>query len=164
MNKLRRQPLSRRGMMRREFPFALGAVLVLALGVIAWRGKWFSRGPGVQIPKPLANPPNMEQLGADLANVVDTIVLTLGGISDDTTAYASLPAIEDATRLIISFKLDRLPDSYRAKMMPDVKPMVSRLVGILKKLYKLPGIQAIIEPSISPFLSRLQAFANVPAD
>ena len=38
------------------------------------------------------------------------------------------------------------------------------MLRVLKGLYKLPGVQAIIEQSVVPMLSRLQAFANVKAD
>ena len=64
----------------------------------------------------------------------------------------------------IGLKLDRLPESHKSALIDVVKPMVNKLVQVLKGLYKLPGVQALIEPSITPMLSRLQAFANVKAD
>jgi hypothetical protein len=35
---------------------------------------------------------------------------------------------------------------------------------VLKRQYKIPGVQAILEPMVSPMLSRLQAFAQIEVD
>ncbi len=34
----------------------------------------------------------------------------------------------------------------------------------LNRTYKLPGVQAILEPQVSSMLSRLQAFAEIKVD
>ncbi|MEQ1828196.1 MAG: hypothetical protein ABL921_19710 [Pirellula sp.] len=139
-------------------------VLMFALGVLAWKSKWFSGNRAVRVPALVSNPPSVDELTSNLANTVDSLGKVFETIQDESTANSALGSIEEATNMVISWKLDRLPENYKTDMMNDVKPMVWKLVGSLKRLYKIPGVQAIIEPAVSPLLSRLQAFANVAAD
>lgn len=120
--------------------------------------------PQISLPSVTLNPPSVEELTESLKRSVDSIVESLSAIKDETSSHATLPLIDEATTAVIGLKLDRLPESHKPAMIELVRPMVNRMVQVLKGLYKLPGVQAIIEPSISPMLSRLQAFANVKAD
>ena len=95
---------------------------------------------------------------------VDELAQSLSVVTGEATANVAMLKIDEATTTVVGLKLARLPESHRSAMMDLVKPMVNKLVQVLKGLYKLPGVQAIIEPSITPMLSRLQAFANVKAD
>jgi hypothetical protein len=142
----------------------LTAAVLVAGVVTAWRAKLFSRGPAVLMPETLVNPPSKEELMKEIGLIVDSLATTLESVQDLATANQSLAGIEKATDQVLALNLQRLPKNYQPDMMEDVKPMVFRLVRILKNLYKLPGVQAIVEPSVSPLLSRLQAFANVPVD
>ncbi|HUP77507.1 MAG TPA: hypothetical protein VM260_03030 [Pirellula sp.] len=118
----------------------------------------------ITMPAVTLNPPTVEELTERLMRTVDELAQSLGDIRDEATANAALLKIEEATVTVVGLKLSRLPDSHKSAMIDLVKPMVNKLVQVLKGLYKLPGVQAIIEPSITPMLSRLQAFANVKAD
>lgn len=88
----------------------------------------------------------------------------LAAIQDEATAQNAAPAIDQANALIIEMGLDRLPATHKLELIDRVKPMVIHLANDLKRIYRIPGVQAYIEPAISPMLSRLHALANVPAD
>ena len=118
----------------------------------------------VTMPTVTVNPPSVEELTETIKRTVDELAQSLGDVRDEAAANAVLLKIEEATTTVIGLKLARLPESHKTAMMDLVKPMVNNLVQVLKRLYKLPGVQAIIEPSVTPMLSRLQAFANVKAD
>jgi len=118
----------------------------------------------ITMPTVTLNPPSIEELTETLKRTVDELAQSLGDVRDEAAANAALLKIEEATATVVGLKLARLPESHKSAMIDLVKPMVNKLVQVLKGLYKLPGVQAIIEPSVTPMLSRLQAFANVKAD
>jgi len=120
--------------------------------------------PQVRLRSVTLNPHSVAERTASLKRSVDSIVKSLSAFQDEARSNAALPTIEEAATAVIGLKLDRLPESHKSAMIEVVRPMVHKMVQVLKGLYKLPGVQAIIEPSISPMLSRLQAFANVKAD
>jgi DNA-binding IclR family transcriptional regulator len=111
--------------------------------------------------KPTESP---EQILESLDKVRENVIFTIGQISDMDTAAQALPAIDEAALVVISHKLERLPEDYKQTMQPEVRKIAVELTSTFKRLYKIPGVQAIIEPTISPLLSRLQAFANLSVD
>ena len=150
--------------MTKFFVFVLIAAGLVYVGIILLGMRRVPQTGQVRVPTAITNPAGIEELTRDLNYTVDSVLEGLRKISDPVNAQNALATIEDATSTVISLKLDRLPDSHKSTLMIVVKPMVDRIVKVLKGLYKLPGVQAIIEPAISPMLSRLQAFANVSAD
>lgn len=142
--------------------FALGVGLVFALGSVC--GCNTKKSAPFSLPPVTSNPPSVGDLTESLKTIVDRVVASLNEVKDEASSQAVLPLIEEATTSVIGMGLDRLPESHKSGMIDAVRPMVNQLVQVLKRLYKLPGVQAVIEPAISPVLSRLQAFANVKAD
>jgi cytoskeletal protein RodZ len=139
-------------------------VVLGGLGFFLWKN-WQSRPSGpVLAPAVTVSPPSAEELSSTLKSSVESVSEALSKIVDHTNVQEALGTIEEATSAVIAMKLDRLPESHKAVLTTQVKPMAIKMAGELKKLYKMPGVQATIEPAISPMLSRLQAFANVSAD
>jgi len=76
-----------------------------------------------------------------LTRTVDELAQSLGPVRDEAAANAALLKIEEATATVVGLKLARLPESHKSAMIDLVKPMVNKLVQLLKGLYKLPGFR-----------------------
>lgn len=148
----------------RHFTRFVLLIVLVGIAFYLWKTQQHvAQGP-LRIPTVVENPMSIEEISRTMQTTANSITVALEKISDHTQVQESLKAIDDSTTTVIALKLDRLPESHKSALKEEVKSIVVKMMGQLKKLYKLPGVQAIVEPAISPLLSRLQAFANVSAD
>jgi len=52
--------------------------------------------------------------------------------------------------------LDSMPDAARSSLGSMVGPTVDKLEGATGALYKIPGVQGVVEPMLNPLLERLR--------
>ncbi len=134
---------------------------------IYWQSQASSDYSGIEI-QPLvpldASTLDPSELTKNIAQLTNDLVKILEQIQDEADARNSEPAIEDTTQRTIALKLERIPESIQVECLPSVKQSVEGLMQTLKRQYKIPGVQAILEPMVSPMLSRLQAFAKIQVD
>jgi uncharacterized alpha-E superfamily protein len=160
--------------MHRQGPLVIRVLfytlLVGGIGITAfvyWRSQASSDYSGIQIqplvpldaatldPQELTQ--SIAQLTADLGKLVEQI-------QDEAGARRTESGIEAITQRVIALNLERIPESIQVECLAQVKPSVEALMQVLKRQYKIPGVQAILEPMVSPLLSRLQAFAQIQVD
>jgi hypothetical protein len=105
-----------------------------------------------------------QKLTESISQIVADLSGSLEQIEDEAGARMTEPAIEAATASVVALSLERIPESVQTECLANVKPTVEGLMQVLKRQYKIPGVQAILEPMVSPMLSRLQAFAQIEVD
>lgn len=149
------------------FRVVLYAVLlggIAVTGFIYWRSQASYLYSDVEI-RPItpldAATVDPQELTADISQIVAKLSESLQQVQDESGARMTAAAIEHATEQVLALRLERIPESIQNACSIEVKPIVEKLMQILNRQYKLPGVQAILEPMISPMLSRLQAFTKI---
>jgi len=163
MNDTRRQgPLIIRALF---YALLLGGIGVTAF--VYWRSQASSDFSGMEI-QPLvpldAATLDPQELTESIAQVTADLGKLLEQIQDEAGARMTESAIEVITQRVVALNLERIPESIQVECLTKVKPTVEALMQVLKRQYKIPGVQAILEPMVSPMLSRLQAFAQIQVD
>ena len=107
-------------------------------------------------------PAAMPDLGSMTAKALGALTTALGGIKDEATAKAAVPALTDIAKQIDGVK------SAAALLSGDAKKPIASLVaaalpGItsaVEKAVGIPGVGALISPVLGPMISNLGALAK----
>lgn len=165
------------------WPWLLGALVLLALGALAWH---FLAGRHKQVVETV-NPPVEEQATApaqapyaglfdklrgikagdvdvgDLAtSAVNDLYSSLQGIKDSATAQSSAPGLAKASSEFdqLTSVLNQLSPENRkilAGLFTSVKPNIDQL---LDKALAIPGVAAVIKPAVDAIRSKLDTLAT----
>jgi len=95
-----------------------------------------------------------------IRTILDSVVTSLGSISNVNSAKAVLPSLTEATQQLESFadKLDRIPKSQKPAVISVVSSTIPRLKAIIDKVYTQPGVGKILEPVLRKLLNQLSRF------
>jgi len=164
------------------WPWLLGALAILAAGLLAWQLLSGRHRHVVEAPSPktevpaevsgeapyvgLLNKLHGIKVGdvdiGDLSTAaVDDLYKSLSGIKDDATAQAAVPAVNKA-----SSEFDQLSDLFK-QLPPDAqKAVVEAFVAIrpnldqlIDRVLAIPGVGAIIKPTVDAIRVKLDALA-----
>jgi hypothetical protein len=113
---------------------------------------------GVAVPEiPKVDLPDLTNLKKSLSATFDGLTGTLEGIKDEEGAKGAISKIEEAVTAYGGLGVDQLPKAAQSALAPFLKPMLTRLKGVLDTVYAIPGVQGIIEPVIGPMLKTVES-------
>ena len=95
-----------------------------------------------------------------IRTILDTVVTSLGSITDVNSAKAVLPSLTEATQQLEGFanKLNSIPKSEKPAVISVVSSTIPRLKAIIDKVYTQPGVGKILEPVLKKLLNQLARF------
>ena len=148
------------------FKYLLPLLLIAGL---CWLGYKFL-GPGrnavdvpdVNLPNVNVDLPefNLGQVNTDLTKSFGGLTDAIGGIKDEASARLVLPKLKEATDLFDGLNLDNAPAAAKTGIAATLQTLVEKIKTALETAYKIPGVRAIIEPSVGPFLEKVAAFTG----
>lgn len=100
---------------------------------------------------------DITKFGGDVTGLFGKLTDTFKGITDEASAKAALPSLEELDGVLKGYKqtADKLPDAGKA----TVKEMVGTQLGVLKPIVDavlaLPGVGDILKPIVEPMLDTL---------
>ena len=102
----------------------------------------------------------------EVISTLDTIVTTLGSITDVKSARAAVPAIKQATQQLGDFttKLDQIPKSEIPAISSVVSATIPRIKAIIDKLDAIPGVGEVLQPVIKDLVEQLGAIIKKTAN
>ncbi|MGB7347581.1 MAG: DUF937 domain-containing protein [Pirellulaceae bacterium] len=100
--------------------------------------------------------PTADSVTGQLTGVFDGYKDTLGSVTDETSAKAALPQLEEYNEKLggMSDLLGKLPEGAQGIVGDKVKDMLGPLQGIIDKLYAIPGVKAILDPVLSSMVEK----------
>ena len=157
------------------WPWWLGALALLALGILAWRllsapPRDIVEAPSSQIEAPYAGlfsklsgvKAGDVDIGQLATSAVNDLYSSLTSIKDEATAQMALPGLTKA-----SSELDRLsgllgqlsPETRKvlAETFASIRPNLDQL---LDKALAIPGVGAIIKPAVDAIRAKLDTLAT----
>src|SRR5262249_48700185 len=165
-------------------PWLLGALVVLALGALAWHllhGRHHNQVAETANPKieekvsPPAEAPYAElfsklkgvKAGDDVGDLakaaVNDLYSSVQGIKDEATAQSSMPGLTKASSELdqLTSVLNQLSPEDRktlADLLASIRPNLDQL---LDKALAIPGVQAIIKPTVDAIRAELDTLTKV---
>ena len=162
------------------WPWLLGALVVLALGSLAWhflagRHKHVAKTENPKIEEQAASPSEAPYVGlltklkgikagdvdvGDLAtSAVNDLYTSLVGIKDEATAQSSMPGLTKASSEFdkLTGVLNQLSPENRKALTDVFASIKPNLDGLLDKALAIPGVGAVIKPTVDAIRSKLDA-------
>ena len=151
----------------------LPLILAAAAGYLLWSYGFSHHAPApvVEKPAPVAPAP-VTTAPAPAAPAVDYAAMAnkalgaltgaLGGVTDEASAKAAVPAIEDSGKQVGALKLATAALSGDAKK-PIASLVAAALPGITQAVEKaigIPGVAAVLNPVVQPIVNNLQDIAK----
>jgi len=145
---------------------ALGVLGILLLTSYGCNQKTTEKATTPETP-PAATTPAETPMSADLSGTtskaLDGLTTALAGITDEATAKAAVPQLQDIAKQIEDVKTAAAPLSAEAK-----KPIASLVASSLpiitaavEKAVGIPGVAAILNPILQPLVANLEALSKV---
>jgi hypothetical protein len=96
-------------------------------------------------------------LGKQVTDSFGTLRSTLTSITDEETARAALPKLQAATAQIdkVDSLIGQLSDTQRKALAGMATPLMPALNQLLDKVLAIPGVSAIIKPTIDTLRAKL---------
>lgn len=138
------EPQGGGGLLTKLLPLAL----IAAIGYFGYT--YFAGGPD-------ATQIEATQTGiSTLKDTVGGVTSSLGGITDVASAEDAVGSITAATEKLGSINLESMGDVGREQVTGMLGGLVGGVETALETAYKIPGVQAVIEPAIGPFMEKLK--------
>ncbi len=141
----------------------LGKLLPIALviGGLLFAYNFFTKGgtdKAVDVAKD-AVPGNMD-LGQELTGVMGSVTDSLGGITDEASAEAAIPQLDETTSKLggLVGLMDKLPEAARAPISGIVSNGLPQIQGLIDKISAIPGVGPIIKPAVDGVMEKLALF------
>ncbi len=111
---------------------------------------------------PAVTAPAAADLTGIATKALSALTSTLGTVTDEATAKAALPAIEDAGKQIDGLKLAAaaLSGEARKPISTLVGGMLPGLTAAVEKAVGIPGVGAILNPVLQPVVANLEALSK----
>jgi len=110
----------------------------------------------------VAGAADVDGLSSDLTGMFDTAKTSLEGITDEASATAALPALEEMKSKVdgLGGLIDKVPEAARGPLSGIISTGIGTLTPIIEKLRALPGVGGVIDPIITPIMETLQGLAG----
>jgi hypothetical protein len=168
---------------RSVLPWAIGALALLAVGLILWKAMSGGTAPVTQAPAPSVSTPKVPsvpdaipagaQLPADPVATISTKLTdsmkaatdTFTSITDSASADTAIPKLRDFSSQLDSIKTlaDKLPAQSKQQVSAWLKPMVDKLNPLIDKAMALPGVSDKINPVVTDIRTKLESLTAIPA-
>ena len=168
------------------WPWLLGALAILAAGLLAWQLLSGRHRQVVEAPSPKTETPATQtgQAGeapyagllnklrgikvedvdiGELANsAVNDAYTSLSGIKDETTAQAAVPAVTKASSEFdqLAGLLNQLPPDARKAVVEAFAAIKPNLDQLFDRVLGIPGVGAIIKPTVDAVRAKLDTLAT----
>jgi len=166
-------------------PWLLGALVVLALGALAWHllhgrhHKQVAETASPKIEEKVSPPAEAPYAGlfsrlkgvkagdVDVGDVataaVNDLYSSIQGIKDDATAQSSMPGLTKASSEFdqLTGVLNQLSPEDRKTLADLVTSIRPNLDQLLDKALAIPGVQAIIKPTVDAIRAELDTLTKV---
>lgn len=88
------------------------------------------------------------------------VTSTLGGVKDADTATAAVPELSKLTEGFggMTDMFGKMPDAAKSAVAGVFKTSIGQLKPILDKVMAIPGVEAILKPTIDGLMAKLEAF------
>lgn len=153
----------------------LGAIALLALGVLLWRllaqpPLEVVQTPSEQIEAPYAGvfaklrgvKAGDVDIGELATYAVNSVYSSLAGVKDEATAQAALPRLNNAASQFdqLTGLLGQLSPETRKALADTFAAVRPNLDGLFDKALGIPGVGAVIKPAVDAIRSKLDALAK----
>lgn len=103
-------------------------------------------------------------VGAELKGMLDKVSTTLGGITDQATANAALPNLDELKGKVdgMTAQVDQLPAEGRKALAGLVSTALPALKELAAKVGSVSGAESI-KPALDAMIGKLEAWAQAPA-
>ena len=132
------------GLLKKLLPLAIVALL----GYIGYTQ--FFAGPSTEQVE-------ATQIGmAGIQKSVGDVTTSLSGITDVESAQEAVGSITAATDALDGIDLDSMGEAGKTQAVGMLGGLITGIESALETAYKIPGVQDVIEPAITPFLDKLR--------
>jgi predicted negative regulator of RcsB-dependent stress response len=103
-------------------------------------------------------------IGAELKGMLESVSTTLGGITDQATADAALPSLEEVRGKVdgLTAQVDQLPAEGKKALASMVSAALPALKELVTKVGSIQGAEAV-KPALDAMIAKLEGWANAPA-
>jgi len=101
---------------------------------------------------------NMGALVSGLTERLSGLTDKLATVSDLGSARELAGELGDTNTYLDALNLDSLPEAARGSLSSSLGSTVDKLESAATVAYKIPGVQNLLEPMVSPLLERLRGF------
>jgi hypothetical protein len=100
-------------------------------------------------------------IGKQVSDSITSLRSTLGGITDTASAQAALPKLQEITAQIdkVDGLIGRLSTDQRRLLAGFVNPLMPTLNQLFDKVLAIPGVAAVLKPTIDALRTKLGALA-----
>ncbi len=118
--------------------------------------------PTAVAPPTPSNPASVTELTSMTTKALGSLTTALGGITDEATAKAALPSLQDIARQIDGVKTAAavLPSEAKTPIAQLVAGTLPSIVAAVERATGIPGAGAIITPVLEPMVANLGALAK----
>jgi hypothetical protein len=106
------------------------------------------------------NTANMANLGQNITGTMSSLVSTLEGIKDESSANAAVANLTKTTDELGNYAsmLDKLPEGAKGQVSKYVMDYVPQLTALLNKVDTIPGVGSIMKPVVAELSAKLAMF------
>lgn len=99
---------------------------------------------------------DLQSIAGGLTDRLTGLTDKFSSVTDLGSAQALASELGDTNSYLDSLDLDSMPDTARSSLSAMVGPTVDKLEGATDTLYKIPGVQNVVEPMLNPLMDRLR--------
>jgi len=99
-------------------------------------------------------------LGQHIEGTMKTLMSTLSGIKDVSSAKAAIPALTETVNNLDTYgnMLHKLPVGVQDKIRKYIGQYLPQLKDVLNKVGAIPGVGAVIKPAVENLSKKLAMF------
>jgi len=134
---------------------------LILLAIAAWIAyNMFFKGADTQTTQPTQHVNSTVNLAKDVTGTLSSLMGTLNGITDVSSAQAAVATLTTATDKLGTYAslFEKLPASAREPIAKLVSSALPQLKGLITKVGAIPGVGAIIKPVIENLITKLALF------
>ena len=97
-------------------------------------------------------------ISTDVSSGFGKLTDAITGITDEASAQATIPQIEDLTKAIGAYGFDKMPAEGTSVLQGILRPLIEKLKAAIETASKIPGVNAILEPTVGELMKSVSAF------
>ncbi|KAA5541819.1 DUF937 domain-containing protein [Roseiconus nitratireducens] len=113
----------------------------------------------VEVNKPPSGEVDWSGLTDTLNESFGNVTKSIAGISDVESAQAAVPEIKQFKDKLTELGLDTLSEQNPTQLASLMAPLVEKLRSAIETAYKIPGVEAILQPAMDGLMQRLGSYA-----
>jgi hypothetical protein len=97
-------------------------------------------------------------ISTDFSSGFGKLTDSITAISDEASAQSAIPQIEELTKKIAAYGFDKMPAEGTAVLQGILRPLIEKLKAAIETASKIPGVNAILEPTVGELMKSVSAF------